>query len=645
MKLYKLFSVAALSATLAMTTSCADDFKEMNQKPSAIVTGNVSYLFAEAVNNFKPDWYLEYYYNAPMKYQWAGWGQSTSGAGEGLLTLTATGDQGYMYLSTLKYVRDIEHILDGASDEDKATNKPYLAAARVLTIYTAIFDTDMYGSIPYDEACTAAYEGGTLTPKYDRVEDLYNEWLDTLDECIADFTTEGAAMANTQDVVYAGDVAKWAKFANSLKLRIAVRLQNANPTLAKEIASKVKNAKCGYIDSQEDDVMFCKATVSNENNDWVYHWSNGFTGCAASKHVMDFMVGAQDPRVRFFYKKNNWNSTVVNAFLEQGRELPAFIAANVNVTTDAEGVKHFDSWAGLGEPWVRYYGITDDWNAYSKVNEGQNKWYWPSNYGNAAKETQIYDKDGQNPTAYTSYSTLQQMMIIGTQYSATGQVQGATLPGEAAKANWNESSRPWYGMYMSAAEVNLYLAEFAMIDNKEAEAKNYYEKALELSVKEYDKLSELNQIAYRKSVAGCFTYDKNEAPIDLKDGEIATMLASDKYAFTGTAKEKLEKIYLQELVHFTLYPNEVFVTARRSGYPAYNSTILARPQYAEAPSNKIPRRFPTGAITEDDKMGPNRQAAYQEQGLTVTSDGLYKSEICTERLWMDKNAPAWGAGK
>ena len=46
-------------------------------------------------------------------------------------------------------------------------------------------------------------------------------------------------MINTQDVVFGGDLAKWAKFANSLKLRIAVRLINANPTLAKQIAANV----------------------------------------------------------------------------------------------------------------------------------------------------------------------------------------------------------------------------------------------------------------------------------------------------------------------------------------------------------------------------------------------------------------------
>ena len=155
----------------------------------------------------------------------------------------------------------------------------------------------------------------------------------------------------------------------------------------------------------------------------------------------------------------------------------------------------------------------------------------------------------------------------------------------------------------------------------------------------------LNQVAYHSSVTGNFNYDPNEGAIDLKDGEIEAMMAGDDaYSFTGTAAEKLEKIYLQQLIHFTLYPNEVFVTARRSGYPSYNSTILARPNYAQVPANSIPRRFPTGALTDTDKMRDVKQAAFAEQGLTVSSNGLYDAVLATERLWADKNAPAWGAG-
>lgn len=235
------------------------------------------------------------------------------------------------------------------------------------------------------------------------------------------------------------------------------------------------------------------------------------------------------------------------------------------------------------------------------------------------------------------------MMINGRTYTSASQVEAATLPDDSY--TFTTQNRPWYGMYLSAAEVNLYLAEFAMLNNQESQAKTYYDKALAFSVQSYNELAKDNQVAYYSNVQGCFGYDSNEGSIDLKDGEIATMMSNDKYAFTGTAAEKLEKIYLQELIHFTLYPNEVYVTARRSGYPSYNSTILPRKSYANVPASSIPRRFPTGAITDDDLAADVKKAAYAAQGLTVTSSGMYNSVLATERLWPDKNAPEWGSGR
>lgn len=286
--------------------------------------------------------------------------------------------------------------------------------------------------------------------------------------------------------------------------------------------------------------------------------------------------------------------------------------------------------------------MTEAWMA-SNDNTGKYKWFFPSSYTNADKELYLHNSEGNNPTSYTVYSTLNQMMIIGRYYNAADQVSGATLPDDTY--TFTTTDRPWYGMYMSAAEVNLYLAEFAMLNNQEAQAKTYYDKALALSVQSYDALAKDNQVAYYSNVQGCFGYDPNEGAIDLKDGEIEAMMSSEKYAFTGTEAEKLEKIYLQEMLHFTLYPNEVYITARRSGYPSYHSTILPRIDYAEVPATSIPRRFPTGAVTDDDIAGDIKKAAYAEQGLTITSSGMYNSVLATERLWADRNAPVWGAGR
>ena len=643
MKSTKILLAALALGSVAMT-GCKDDWAEMNQDPAAVSKGNISYFFAKAVDYFEPQPYLEYYYNAPLKYQWAGWGHGGSaGAGEGILTLTATGDQGGQYVRTLRIVREMEQEMANMSEDDQATNAPYLAATRVLTVYQGIYDTDMTGSLPYEEACLLKW-GGPVTPAYDSQEKLFTTWLAELNEAIQAFTKPGAIITAGQDAVYGGKVEKWAKFANSLKLRIAVRLLAQNPTLAKQIASEVESASCGYIDSVDDAVLFNKATVNNDSNDYIYHWFNGFTGMVAKESIINFMVDNLDPRVRFFYTKNSWNSKIVQGYYDAGLEIPEFIEKNV-VSEFVDGKKKFVKWGGLGEPWVRYYGLTEDWEA-SLDATGKYRWYFQSSYANAAAELTLYDANKQNPTQYTTYSMLNRMMIIGNTYTAASQSEAAALPGEGGKATFVTNNRPWYGMYLSGAEVNLYLAEFAMLNNNESKAETHYNKALQLSVQEYDKLAGLNQVAYHSSVTGNFNYDPNEGAIDLKEGEIEAMMAGDDaYSFTGTAAEKLEKIYLQQLIHFTLYPNEVFVTARRSGYPAFNSNILPRPNYAQVPANSIPRRFPTGALSDTDKMREVKQAAFAEQGLTVTSNGLYDAVLATERLWADKNAPAWGAGK
>ena len=322
MKSTKILLAALALGSVAMT-GCKDDWAEMNQDPAAVSKGNISYFFAKAVDYFEPQPYLEYYYNAPLKYQWAGWGHGGSaGAGEGILTLTATGDQGGQYVRTLRIVREMEQEMANMSEDDQATNAPYLAATKVLTVYQGIYDTDMTGSLPYEEACLLKW-GGPVTPAYDSQEKLFTTWLAELNEAIKAFTKPGAIITAGQDAVYGGKVEKWAKFANSLKLRIAVRLLAQNPTLAKQIASEVESASCGYIDSVDDAVLFNKATVNNDSNDYIYHWSNGFwDGMAASTNVMNFMLDNLDPRVRFCYQKNDWNSKVIQSFYDNGKEIP-----------------------------------------------------------------------------------------------------------------------------------------------------------------------------------------------------------------------------------------------------------------------------------------------------------------------------------
>ena len=634
-----IYIIALISLVSLLSVGCRDEFAELNQSKTAVSTPDASRLFYEAVIKFEPQGYLEWYYNAPMMYQWSQWGVPTGGYTPSFTTTTENGDKGSKSMDVLRYVNEIKGYIDGLSDEDKALNIPYYYASRVLAIYLGIFDSDVFGSRAYSEAAMYKF-GGPLTPKYDTQEELFNLWLEQLDECIAGFTADGASMSSSQDVIFNGNMTKWAKFANSLKLRIAVRLLHQDNARAKNIANSVVSASCGYIASDGDAVLFNKATTSN-NGDIVYHWNNGFmTGIGANENVVNYMVENLDPRVRFFYTKNSWSSKIIQAYYDRGKAIPDFIEKDVEFSVGDDGKKKFESFKAPGEPWVRYHGLPADFEAGMQNTPNYNEWMFD------ASHFQIYKmgEDGKETTdggkSYRCWSYFNLMLVNGRTYSPSSFF--STTPDEVHSIT--SESRPWYGLYMGAGEVNLYLAEFALYNGGSLggkSAEDYYKAGLEASVKEYDKLCNLNKVMFYGTTYG---YDDEDVVIDLQEGEIDTMLAKEGYQLTGSNSEKLEKVMLQQLINFTMNPNESFVTARRSGFPKIGSSVIPRIDFSEVPVNQIPRRFDTGIPEKTDIMYDIITKAYQEQGFTPTSRGENGVILHNERVWYDKGAPEWGAG-
>lgn len=620
-------TILFLSGLMLLLSGCRDEMAKLNSNPSQVTEANISYLFAQSVINFEPAGYLLWYYNAPMTTRWGQMAVPTGGFTSTYTQTTATGDQGSQYINVLKYARDIAQLRSTMSAEDAAKYANIAACVDVLTVYLGIFDSDMYGDRPFTEAAMARY-GGTLTPKYDRIEALYDIWLQTLDDATTTLTTStNQTFPPNQDVVYRGDAAKWARLANSLKLKIAVRLLSQDKAQALSIASEAASNTAGLIDGADYDFLFNKATsITKDDGDKVYHWNQGFMeSTASSRRVIDFMLKNKDPRVRFFYRKNGWNSTIVQGFFDQGKNIPSFIMENINYTEE-NGKKKFVSWKGMGEPWVRYYGLPVEMDAAQ--NTAENADYF--DYGNRSKL-----KIGDAEKTFVPFSGYNQEMIIG-RYDFTL----PTLPGGPVIQDLDD--RPWYGMYMSTSEVNLYLAEFKLLGaSLPGTAQQYFNKALRASVEEYNRLAAINKIPYYGKT---YEYDEHEAAIDLKAGEIDAMMANTDYQLTGNTTLDLEKVYIQQLLHFVLYPNEQFVTVRRSGIPKENSTLIAWENFAPTvPNNAIPRRFEVGAPSPTDLMYQILLDAYSAQEFTPGSnqDGTL---LNSERVWQDKNAPQFGQG-
>lgn len=616
-----------LSGLLLLLSGCRDDMAKLNSNPSQVTEANISYLFAQSVINFEPAGYLLWFYNAPMTTRWGQMAVPTGGFTSTYTQTTATGDQGGQYINVLKYARDIAQVRSTMAAEDAAKYAHIAACVDVLTVYLGLFDSDMYGDRPFTEAAMARY-GGTLTPKYDKIEDLYDLWLQMLADATTTLTTAtDQAFPPNQDVVYRGDASKWARLANSLKLKIAVRLLSQDKAQALSIASEAASNGAGLIDGPEHDFLFNKATaITKDDGDKAYHWNQEFMeSTASSRRVMDFMLRNKDPRVRFFYRKNAWNATIVQGFFDQGKEIPSYILENVNYT-ETGGKKTFVSWKGAGEPWVRYYGLPVEMDAAQNIAEY-------GDYFDSANRSKL--KIGDAEKTFTPFSGYNQEMIIG-RYDFTL----PTLPGGPVIQDLDD--KPWYGMYLSTSEVNLYLAEFKLLGaTLPGTAQQYFNKALRASVEEYDRLASLNEIPYYGKT---YNYDEHEAVIDLKAGEIEAMMASPEYQLTGNPALDLEKVYIQQLLHFTLYPNEQFVTVRRSGIPKENSSLIAWENFAPTvPNNAIPRRFEVSAPSPTDLMYQILLDAYSSQGFTPGS-GQDGTLLNSERVWQDKTAPQFGQG-
>ena len=198
---------------------------------------------------------------------------------------------------------------------------------------------------------------------------------------------------------------------------------------------------------------------------------------------------------------------------------------------------------------------------------------------------------------------------------------------------------PLYEMTLSAAEMNLYLAEFKLLGaNLPRAAADYFKTGVEASAQAYSRMATLNKIPYYDK-AHC--NDPLDKPVTYEADAIKTMMANADYQLTGNRDADLEKVYIQLYLHFYYQPLEQFVTARRSGVPKVGSTLI--PWVALKPSKDIPRRFYITQPELSDKMRTIIEAAMREQGFSFT-DGQNPNVLNTERVWYDKGAPNFGEG-
>lgn len=291
MKKIKIYILPLIFAC-SLLNACTNDFEAINTNPDAIVaigSTELPFLFSRAetqalfgtsyqvAQNLSADQYAQYFACVAtsfpsdryvMRPDWfnAAWNA--------------------VYANTMPQLLTIFENTDPSSAE--------YALAHVIWVFAFHRITDYWGPIPYFNAGTVAN-----SVPYDPQEEIYNDFFNRLDSAITvlqgrtDETPYGS-----YDIIYGGDVSKWIKFANTLRLRLALRISNIDPERAR-LEGEAAYAGGVFVNSPDDDALLAKSLNGNDINglsqmsDW-----NEFRMSATMESILR---GYNDPRIAEYF--------------------------------------------------------------------------------------------------------------------------------------------------------------------------------------------------------------------------------------------------------------------------------------------------------------------------------------------------------
>ncbi|MDH6309503.1 hypothetical protein M2451_001868 [Dysgonomonas sp. PFB1-18] len=256
---YNKYITIILAACAMLFTACSDEYMEnMNTDPSkaASIDPNAQLTTAQLQTYGSLDMeeihrnYL-YAFNQQLMGCW----NTTNYGGR------HTQDNSEMSrVWTFFYANAIKNITDAQYRTADDPNKVNInSALSIYKVYLISIITDIYGDAPYSEAGKGLLED-IYTPRYDKQEDIYNDFFLELSAATANLDASKDKI--TGDVIFNGDVTKWKKLANSLRLRFAMRISDVAPQKGQEEFERALQADGGILENASDDALIKYMNIS-----------------------------------------------------------------------------------------------------------------------------------------------------------------------------------------------------------------------------------------------------------------------------------------------------------------------------------------------------------------------------------------------
>lgn len=311
MKTLNLISRTALLLISITVISCSDDFLDVNDNPNdpPISTPRLSLPVAQqslASLHGTSMTYLGQF----MVYNWATPSNWSANGSLMQYDITTLFYNNIFETSYATIFRDLTYVKNYEDPTGAVDYSAYDVIVETIKGFQYQYLVDLYGDVPYTEA---NLRGENTTPVYDDAEFVYKAVIDSLTDAaiLALDQPDNAEDPGSQDIIFGGDMEEWAQFANTIKLRMLVRMSNTgqDPYIREQIALIDANG-AGYISS---DVTANPGYSDNANQQSPFY---GYVGVGpngvsidrqdftvASDYTLNYLVETNDPRMERLYSE------------------------------------------------------------------------------------------------------------------------------------------------------------------------------------------------------------------------------------------------------------------------------------------------------------------------------------------------------
>ncbi len=309
----KKIALGSLALLLAVSSGCKDEFFDVNNNPNQVTAATPELVLPNALANTATYYQTSFaFLNLWMGY-WNWSGNYSIGTSDKNYQFTNTFNQGiwnnaYTNLKNYNYIEQ----------QGAAQKQPYVQAmAKIMKAFHFQILVDTYGNIPY----TNALQGLTVAqPTYDTGVAVYEDLFKQIDAALALFAdgekqaAAGATINNpgANDILFKGDIGKWRRFANTLKLRMILRQSEKadRQTFIQSALTVLKASPYGFMKAGESATINPGYTNSaNQQNPLYGTYGNGVNGqpvennniYRAGAYAVEFLKSANDFRLYGFY--------------------------------------------------------------------------------------------------------------------------------------------------------------------------------------------------------------------------------------------------------------------------------------------------------------------------------------------------------